>query len=92
MALQLNHGTINVTADDLDIRQVLEELFLLLGAQFAIAPEVQGTVTLDVHNVTFEQALMRILEPVFTYHIGPHDVIYVHKAGTGWAPGNPNID
>jgi type II secretory pathway component GspD/PulD (secretin) len=92
MALHLNHGTLDLTATDLDIRQVLEALFHQLDARAAIAPEVQGRVTLDLHNVTFEQALLHLLEPLYTYHIGPHDVIYVHRAGTSWAPGNPHID
>ena len=31
MALHLDHGSVDIVADDMDIRQVLQELFMLMG-------------------------------------------------------------
>ncbi len=87
MALHLEHGAVNLVARDMDLRQVLDELFLVMGTAYSLPPEVQGTVTLDLHNATYRQALDAVLGSEFTYDIGPHDTIYIHRGGTTWRPG-----
>lgn len=87
MAVHLNHGTVDIVADDRDIRFVLEQLFLDTGMRFDLPPEVTGNISVSIHNATYEQALKLILGHDFTYHIGPHDTIMVHRQGTTWRPG-----
>ncbi|HEX2950053.1 MAG TPA: STN domain-containing protein [Armatimonadota bacterium] len=91
MALHLDRGTVDIEAHDMDLRQVLDELFMLIGVKYDLPPEVQGRVTVDLHNATYEQALDMILGSQFTYSIGPHEIIYVHKGGTTWRPGNEKV-
>lgn len=91
MALHLDRGSVDLVAVDMDIREVLEKVFLQMDAYFDLPPEVQGTVSVSIHNATFEQALELILGERFTYTIGPHDVIYIHRAGTTWRPGSEHI-
>ncbi|HEY3416914.1 MAG TPA: hypothetical protein VGM23_08530 [Armatimonadota bacterium] len=92
MALHLNRGSVDIHVTNLDVRQALDELFLQMGVKYELPPEVQGTVTLDLHNASYEDALTAMLDPIYTYDVGPHDTVYVHCAGTGWKPGNENID
>ncbi len=87
MALHLEHGSVELDADEMDLRQVLLELFAQMGVNYDLPPEVQGTVTISLHNATYQQALAVLLHPAFTYDIGPHDTIYVHRRGTTWRPG-----
>ncbi len=56
--------------DQADIRQALRDTFKRVGVSYSIAPEVQGVVTLELRNVTFEVALEHILRQVeATYRI-----------------------
>lgn len=87
MAVHLNHGAMDLVAEDRDLRQVLEEIFMMADVRYDMPPEVRGTVTIRLHNATYEQALHLVLGHVFTYTIGPHDTIYVHRSGTTWRPG-----
>ncbi len=87
MAFYLDQGSIDLNVEGRDLREVLELLFQLMGAKFELPPEVEGTTTVSLHQLTYRQALETILGHEFTYDIGPHDVIYVHKRGTTWRPG-----
>lgn len=87
MALHLERGSVDLTADAMDLRQVLMELFMLMEVKYDLPPEVQGTVTIRLHNASFAQALDQLLGHDFVYDIGPHDVVYVHRRGTTWMPG-----
>ncbi len=91
MALRLDRGSVDLHYTDMDIRQALGDLALLMDVRFTIYPEVQGTVTVNLRNATFEQALGLLLGGYYTYTVGPHDVIYIHRAGTTWHPGNEHI-
>ncbi|HEY3378766.1 MAG TPA: hypothetical protein VGL77_14865 [Armatimonadota bacterium] len=91
MALHLHQGSVDIVADGRDLRQVLQELFMQMEVKYDLPPEVQGAVTLSLHNATYAQALDTILGSEFTYTIGPHDVLYVHKGGTSWKPGNEKV-
>lgn len=87
MALHLDRGSVELNAVDMDVRQVLMELFMLMGVKYDLPPEVQGTVSINLHNASYRQALEVILDKEFIYDIGPHDVLYVHRRGTTWRPG-----
>ncbi|MBX3117807.1 MAG: hypothetical protein KF784_01995 [Fimbriimonadaceae bacterium] len=53
-----------------DVREALKALFKNVGVSYSIAPDVQGTITLSVRNVTFETALQAILKQVdATYRV-----------------------
>ena len=85
--IHLDRGTVNLDLDGIDLRQALDELFLTMGVKHDLPPEVQGTVTARVHNMTYRQALDTLLGRTYTNDIGPHDTIHVHKRGTTWKPG-----
>lgn len=57
----------NIDAFDVstvDVREALRELFRKVGTSYSIAPDVQGTVTLSVRNVTFENTLKYLMRQV----------------------------
>ncbi|MHB9131939.1 MAG: hypothetical protein ACYDBB_12765 [Armatimonadota bacterium] len=91
MALHLERGSVDIVAASMDLRDVLSGLFMEMGVTYDLAPEVQGVVTIDLHNASYEQALHMLLGDKFVYDIGPHNTIYVHKRGTTWKPGSENI-
>lgn len=87
MAVHLDRGSVDLTGVDRDLRDVLTELFQIMDVKFDLQPEVQGTVTIDLHNATYQQALAVLLGHNYEYTVGPHDVIYIHSRGTTWRPG-----
>ncbi|HOF87421.1 MAG TPA: hypothetical protein PLZ36_04850 [Armatimonadota bacterium] len=91
MALHLDRGSVDLQYTDMDLRQALGDLALLTGVTVNIYPEVQGTVTVDLHHASLAQALDVLLGGAYTYTVGPHEVIYIHRAGTAWQPGNEHI-
>ncbi len=91
MAVDLDSGSVEIVADDMSLRQVLEELFLMMEVNYDLPPEVLGAVTASIHNATYRQALELLLGHEFTYDIGPDDIIYIHRTGTTWRPGNEHI-
>jgi type II secretory pathway component HofQ len=92
MALHLERGALDLSFTDIDLRQALDTLFQQMHVAYVLLPEVQGIVSINLHNATIEQALHALLGGAYTYTIGPHDVIYIHRAGTTWRPGNEKID
>ncbi len=65
--------------DSVDVREALRALFKNVGVSYSIAPEVQGTVTVNLRNVTFEAAIQNILKQVdATYRIegGVYQIIH----------------
>lgn len=61
-----------------DVREALEALFKDVGVSYSIAPEVQGQVTVSLHNITFSTALQNILRQVdATYRItgGTYEIV-----------------
>jgi type II secretory pathway component GspD/PulD (secretin) len=87
MAVHLDQGSVEIVGVDRDLRDVLAELFQMMGVKYDLPPEVQGTVTTDLHHATYQQALAVLLGHKYEYTIGPHDVIYIHSQGTTWRPG-----
>jgi bla regulator protein BlaR1 len=64
-------------------RATAERAFALLtqrtGAQFSVAPDVRGTVTLDLRDVTFAEAFKRLLQEIgATYRI-EGGTYHIHK-------------
>jgi hypothetical protein len=55
---------ITLSLNDADVRDALKMLFKNVGVQYSIAPEVQGTVVVDLKDVPFETALRNILDQV----------------------------
>src|SRR5579862_6327541 len=56
--------------DSVDVREALRALFKSVGVSYSIAPEVQGTVTVNLKNVRFDTALQNILKLVdSTYRV-----------------------
>ncbi len=87
MSVHLDRGAVDMEARDKNLREVLADLFFIMDVNFDLPPEVQGTITVNLHNATYQQALDTLLGNQFTYTIGPHDVIYIHRGGTTWRPG-----
>lgn len=56
--------------DQADVREALRALFKNVNVSYSIAPEVQGTVTVSLKNVTFDLALQNVLRQVdATYRV-----------------------
>jgi len=82
----------DVQFEQKDVRQAIRELFKSVGVSYSIAPEVQGTITVALHNVTFEVALQNVLRQVdATYRIegGVYEV--VHQSGNFGDPVPPEL-
>lgn len=87
MSVHLDRGSLDITGRGRDLRDVLQEVCQSADLACDLPPEVQGTATLDLHGATVRQALDLLLGSEFTYTVGPHDRLYIHKAGTTWRPG-----
>jgi hypothetical protein len=64
--------------DKADVREALRSLFKEVGANYSIAADVQGTVTLSMKDVTFETALQNITRQIdATYRLtgGVYEII-----------------
>ncbi len=55
---------ISMDMDQVDVREAVRALFKSVNLSYSVAPEVQGTVTVNLHGVTFETALQNILKQV----------------------------
>ena len=87
MALHLDEGSVDLVVADGDLRAALDELFSQMQVKYDLPPEVEGTVTISLHHASYRQVLTELLRPYYTYTIGPHETIYVHRTGTTWKPG-----
>jgi len=56
-----------VSIDRADVRDVLAKLFGVYGIPYHLAPEVDGTVTLELRNVRFSPTLNAVLKQVDAY-------------------------
>src|SRR5580700_3985676 len=65
-----NQVIASLDLQDVDVRDAIRALFKNVNANYVVAPEVQGTVTIQLKNVKFEVALRNILDQVkATYRI-----------------------
>jgi type II secretory pathway component GspD/PulD (secretin) len=63
-----------------DVREAIRALFRTVNASYTIAPDVQGTITVSLKGVTFENALQNITRQVdATYHIEGGVVNIIHR-------------
>jgi type II secretory pathway component GspD/PulD (secretin) len=77
--------------DSADVREALRALFKNVGVSYSIAPEVQGTVTVSLRNVTFEAAIQNILKQVnATYRVDGGIYQIVLKEQIDLTPDNNN--
>ncbi len=61
-----------------DVREALRALFKNVNVSYSIAPEVQGTVTVSLKNVTFDTAIQNVLRQVdATYRVeaGVYEIV-----------------
>ncbi len=85
---QTGPGTGNIPQielDNADVRDALKIIFKQVGANYSIAPEVQGTVTVSLKDVPFETVLRNVLNQVnATYRVeGGIYVIILKQADLG---------
>jgi hypothetical protein len=75
-----------------DLREVLKSLFKQVDANYSIAPEIQGTVTLSLKGQKFELVLQNILSQVdATYRYeGGVFVIVRRESNTVGTPNDPD--
>ncbi|MHB8636355.1 MAG: hypothetical protein ACYC96_07775 [Fimbriimonadaceae bacterium] len=65
-----NQVIASLDLEDVDVRDAIRALFKNVNANYVVAPEVQGTVTVQLKSITFEVALRNILDQVkATYRI-----------------------
>ncbi len=63
-------GPNNFDFDKVEVREALRQIFKSVNVSYSISPQVQGTITVSLHNVTFETALQNILRQIdATYRI-----------------------
>ena len=78
---------ITLSLNDADVREALKMLFKSVNAQYSIAPEVQGTVVVDLKEIPFETALRNILDQVkATYRIETGIYVIVMREEIGARP------
>ncbi|MGV3615252.1 MAG: M56 family metallopeptidase [Fimbriimonas sp.] len=59
-----------VEFDRVDLREALRQLFMTSGNSYSIDPDVQGTVSMKLEDIDFEEALKRVVrEGKCTYRI-----------------------
>jgi type II secretory pathway component GspD/PulD (secretin) len=64
--------------DQADVREALRALFKNVNVSYSIAPEVQGSVTVSLKNVSFDLALQNVLRQVdATYRVegGVYEIV-----------------
>ena len=69
-----------------DVREALKALFKNVGVNYVIAPEIQGTITVNLKNVTFETAIQNVLRQVdATYRVegGVYQIVKREEPGAG---------
>ena len=72
------HQIPSLELEQADVREALRALFKNVGVSYSIAPDVQGSVTVSLKNVTFETALQNVLRQVdSTYRIeaGVYEIV-----------------
>lgn len=69
-AQQAQDKLVSMDMEQVDIREALRALFKSVDLSYSVAPEVQGLVTVNLHDVKFETALQNILKQVkATYRV-----------------------
>jgi type II secretory pathway component GspD/PulD (secretin) len=75
------------TASKAQARAVLLDLAKRFGANIAIPDDFRGTITVSLHDVTIEQALVAVLTPLgYSYHEKSGVFVVVHTNADGAGP------
>jgi len=70
-------GTISLSAENEPLREVLLALGKQLGISVVVASEVQGRVSVSLHDVTLDQALAALTADTSYIYQHSHGVVYV---------------
>jgi len=77
---QMSHNLISLKFTNFDARHAIVKLFLRAKKQYVIEPKVHGTLTVELHNVTFDVALQNMLRQVdASYRIEKGTYVIVAK-------------
>jgi type II secretory pathway component GspD/PulD (secretin) len=64
-----------------DVSDALRELIGNVGLSYTLDPDVKGSVTLSLHNVTFEDALGNVLRQVNASYRMEKGIIHIYRLG-----------
>ncbi len=73
-----DYGTFNLNARDIDLTQILEMLSEVSHRNILAGRDVTATVSVNLYDVTFEEALQAVLEVADCASIEEGNFIYVH--------------
>ena len=73
-----DYGTFNLNARDIDLTQILEMLSEVSHRNILAGRDVTATVSVNLYDVTFEEALKAVLEVAGCASIEEGNFIYVH--------------
>ncbi len=73
-----DYGTFNLNARDIDLTQILEMLSEVSHRNILAGRDVTATVSVNLYDVTFEEALKAVLEVADCASIEEGNFIYVH--------------
>jgi type II secretory pathway component GspD/PulD (secretin) len=89
--ITISSAGISIVADNELVRQVLLDLGKQLGASIVIGGEVQGRVSLSLHNVTVDDALVALTSQFGYSYRRAHSVIYVGARTAPQASATPGM-
>lgn len=78
--------------ENADVREVLRQVFLRSGVSYSLAPDIQGTVTLDLREVGFETALRNVLRQVDGTYLIEGGVFHVVRNSVTVSPPVQPVD
>jgi hypothetical protein len=82
--------TVNLDADNADIRQVVRQLATAMGARYSMATGINANITLKLRNVAVTNALQTALARAGAEYEMKDGFIRVFKVGTGSEPDRPS--
>jgi hypothetical protein len=86
----LNQNIPSLEYEQADVREALRALFHAVNVSYTIAPDVQGTVTVSLKNITFETALQNITRQVdatYRYEGGIFEIVHREVVNPTVEPG-----
>jgi type II secretory pathway component GspD/PulD (secretin) len=74
--INVSDGKVSLNAENEPLRQVLLSLGKQLGVNIVVEPEVQGRVSITLHDVTLDEALTALTSPLgYRFHHSGHLVV-----------------
>ena len=71
--LSINNGLLTLEAQEADINKVLEEISARTGVEIEIDGNLEGTISISLHDVPLEEALKKI--------VINHEIVFSKKKG-----------